>query len=88
MFIFYKQKRQKDKKKTALRVNFVTDACTLNLIKNLGHHDNGVLRHFQQYFCYMVVVSFIGGGNRGTERKPPTCLKSLTNLKVYVNTMT
>jgi hypothetical protein len=26
------------------------------------------------------VVSFIGGGNRSTQRKPPTCLKSLTNL--------
>jgi len=24
----------------------------------------GVLRHFQQYFSYIVMVSFIGGGNR------------------------
>jgi hypothetical protein len=24
----------------------------------------GVLRHFQQYFSYIVNVSFIGGGNR------------------------
>jgi hypothetical protein len=24
----------------------------------------GVLRHFQQYFSYIVAVSFIGGGNR------------------------
>jgi hypothetical protein len=23
----------------------------------------GVLRHFQQYFSYIVAVSFIGGGN-------------------------
>ena len=37
----------------------------------------GVQRHFQQYFSYIVVVSFIGGGNR---RKPPTCLKTLTNF--------
>jgi hypothetical protein len=36
----------------------------------------GVYCHFQQYFSYIVVVSFIGGGNR---RKPPTCRKSLTN---------
>jgi len=25
-----------------------------------------VLRHFQQYFSYIVAVSFIGGGNRST----------------------
>jgi len=28
--------------------------------------------HFQQYFSYIVAVSFIGGGNRRTRRKPPT----------------
>jgi len=27
-----------------------------------------------------VAVSFIGGGNQSTQRKPPTCRKSLTNL--------
>ena len=27
-------------------------------------------RHFQQYFSYIVAVSFIGGGNRNTCRKP------------------
>jgi hypothetical protein len=27
--------------------------------------------HFQQYFSYIVAVSFIGGGNRNTQRKPP-----------------
>ena len=26
----------------------------------------GVLRHFQQYFSYMVAVNFTGGGNRST----------------------
>jgi hypothetical protein len=36
-----------------------------------------VERHFQQYFSYMVAVSFIGGGNR---RKPPTSHQSLTNF--------
>jgi hypothetical protein len=40
----------------------------------------GVSRYFQQYFSYMVAVSFIGGGNRSTHRKPPTCRKSLTNF--------
>jgi hypothetical protein len=36
--------------------------------------------HFQQYFSYIVAVSFIGGENRSTQRKPQTCRKSLTNL--------
>ena len=31
----------------------------------------------QQYFSNILVVSFIGGG---TQRKPPTCHKSLTNF--------
>jgi len=38
---------------------------------------DGVLRHFQQYFSYIVTGSFIGGGNWRTRRKPPTCRKSL-----------
>jgi len=37
----------------------------------------GVSRHFQQYFNYIVAVSFIGWGNRSTWRKPPTIRKSL-----------
>ena len=35
---------------------------------------------FQQYFSYIMVVSFIHGGNRSIERKLPTCRKSLTNF--------
>jgi len=35
--------------------------------------------NFQQYFSYIVEVSFIEGGNRRTRRKPPTYRKSLTN---------
>jgi hypothetical protein len=30
----------------------------------------GILRHFQQYFSYIVAVSFIEGGKRRTRRKP------------------
>ena len=30
--------------------------------------------------CYIMAVSFIGGGNRRTRRKPPTCRNSLTNF--------
>jgi len=29
-----------------------------------------------------VAVSFIGGGNWSTRRKPPTCLKSFINFKI------
>ena len=32
----------------------------------------GVYHHFQQYFSYILAVSFIGGGNRSTQRKPLT----------------
>jgi len=34
----------------------------------------------QQYFSYIVAVSFIDGGNWSTRRKPLTCHKSLTNF--------
>ena len=37
--------------------------------------------HFQQYFSYIVAVSFIGGGSQSIQRKPPTYCKSLTNFK-------
>jgi len=40
----------------------------------------GDKRHFQQYFSYIVAVSFIGGGNRSTQRKPPICHSSMTNF--------
>ena len=36
--------------------------------------------HFQQYFSYIVAISFIGGGNRSAWRKQSTCCKSLTNF--------
>ena len=42
--------------------------------------DFGVWHHFQQYFSYIMAVSFIGGGRRSTRRKPQTCRKSLTNF--------
>ena len=31
----------------------------------------GILRHFQQYFSYIMVVSFIGEGNRSTWKENP-----------------
>ena len=36
------------------------------------------LMPLQQYFSYIVAVSFIGGGKRSTRRNPLTCRKSLT----------
>jgi len=41
---------------------------------------DGPEHHFQQYFSYIVAVSFIGEGNRMTRRKPPEYRKSLTNF--------
>jgi len=38
------------------------------------------LPRFHQYFSFNVEVSFIGVGNRRTQRKPSTCHKSLTNF--------
>ena len=38
--------------------------------------------HFQQYFSYIVAVSFIGRGNRSTRRKPPIQLSQVTD-KLY-----
>jgi len=35
---------------------------------------------FQQYFSYIVTVSFIGEGNWSNWSKPPTCRRSLTYL--------
>jgi len=33
--------------------------------------------HFQQYFNYIMTLSFIGGGNQSIWRKPQPCHKSL-----------
>ena len=41
-------------------------------------------RHFQQYFSYIVAVSFIGEGNWKIRRKALTCCKSLTKL-LYIS---
>jgi hypothetical protein len=46
--------------------------------------------HFQQYFSYIVAVSFISGENleyqEKTRRQPPTCRKLLTNFNVVSST--
>ena len=63
-------------------INFIFTKIMLPILKSskLWVNGNGVKRHFQQYFSYIVAVSFIGGRNRSTRRKPMTCHKSLTNF--------
>ena len=39
---------------------------------------------FNNCFSYIMMVSFIGGGNWSTRRKPPTCRKSLTKLYTII----
>ena len=49
-----------------------------------GFRFYGVKRQFQQYFSYIVEVSFIGGGNQSIRRKQPTCRNSQTiNIDNY-----
>jgi hypothetical protein len=38
------------------------------------------LRHFQQYFSYIMATSFSGGRSRSTRREPPTMGKQLVNF--------
>jgi hypothetical protein len=61
-------------------VDKTTDVGLSSYVYIEGRWGHGVQRHLQQYFNYIVAVSFIGGGNRSTRRKPPTCRKSLTNF--------
>jgi hypothetical protein len=57
--------------------------CYLYIIWLVGLFVIWCLTHFQQYFSYVVEVSFIDGRNRRTRRKPLTCRKSLTNFITY-----
>jgi len=50
--------------------NWTYEQLFINLVYDVS-------RHFQQYFCYIVAVSFIGGEN---QRKPLTCRKSVSNF--------
>jgi hypothetical protein len=40
----------------------------------------GVERHFQQYFSYIMAISFSGGRSRSKWREPPTIVKQLANF--------
>jgi len=65
----------KEKRKTKCFVNNDHVGYTYNVIGWLVY---GVYRHSQQYFSYIVTVSFIGGGNRST-RKKNTDLSQVTD---------
>jgi hypothetical protein len=45
-----------------------------NLLDRVVHLFSWILQ------CYIVAISFIGGGNRRTQKKPQTCRKSLPKL--------
>ena len=74
----------------AIIVYDIYTICTLSRQNLHVHFQNHLIRTFiiiglglfqiQQYFRHIVVVSFIGGGNRSTQRKPPIYHKSLTNF--------
>ena len=69
-----KKKRKRRNKKTTFNDYLIKET----LLFCWGVY--GVYRHFHQYFSYILVVIYIGGGNQTTRRKPPTCRKSLTNF--------
>ena len=47
------------------------------------------LRHFQQYFSYIVAVSFVGGGNRSTLfNYSKYCENHILNLEIRINIST
>jgi hypothetical protein len=48
--------------------------------KNIQEKNVMKFSNFQQNFSYIVGVTLIGGGNRSTGSKPPTCRKPLTNV--------
>jgi hypothetical protein len=69
--------KKEDKHNKKHNTKNLKDPTKVNIVGWLIY---GVQRQFQQFFSYIVAVSFIGGGNRSTRRKPPTCRKSLTNF--------
>jgi hypothetical protein len=57
--------------------------CITLLVLNKYEGINGVWRHFQQYFSYIMAVSFIGGGNL-TEillKVPPNTINALVFIQ-------
>jgi hypothetical protein len=70
-------------------IQYMPKNVDISIFSNEGHVGRRdclldiILIKFDQWFHRrfdIVAVSFIGGGNRRTQRKPQTCRKSLTNL--------
>ena len=55
--------------------NGSVSVMVLSSLSKRGGEGYSILRNFQQYFSYIVVVSFIGGGNQSTRRK---------SLKIFI----
>jgi hypothetical protein len=53
-------------------------------INKIFHVTINLLYPSRAIFHFIVAISFFGGGNRGTQRKPMTCSKSLTNFITYI----
>ena len=49
---------------------------------------NGVYRHFQQYFSYIVAVSFIGGGNHAEDPEKTTNMPLVTDKLYHIKLYT
>ena len=58
--------------------------CVLQIKSNFVVWFMVFKHHFQQYFSYIMAVSFIGGGKQSTWIKPQTCRKLLTNFITYI----
>jgi hypothetical protein len=74
-----KFKPNTEKSATGPSMNGATYDLVMNLMRGF-FEKVGWFYGVQQYLSYIVAVSFIGGGNWRTLRKPPTCRKSLTNF--------
>jgi hypothetical protein len=74
-----KEERNQDKVKESMFLKILVEGLLFHFLPKWKQI---ILRcHFQQYFSYKYRGSqFIGGGNRNTRRKPPTCRKSPTNF--------
>ena len=59
-----------------------TSLCILVRVFFFGY-GYAVYRHFQQYFSYIVAVSFIGGGNRSTQKKTTDLPQVTDKDKLY-----
>ena len=52
---------------TSVKIKIYSKLMSDNYIRGVeGLEEGGLTRYFQQYFSYIVAVSFIGGGNRST----------------------